>query len=90
MKKAYMKPSVEVEVYTLSASIASNCINIVTLGPEDPMLSKPACAEFEDLWKINTQIGGGAGIMSISFYDAGGTAGCDCYYTAGGDGYFTS
>ena len=91
MKKEYMKPSVEVEVYTLSASIAHNCQNIVTVGPQDLLTGRPACDEFKDLWEITGQFGNVVSPMGgNSFYEGSNGAACDCYYTAGGQGYFTS
>ena len=84
MKKLYSKPSLEVEVYQLSASIAANCGNVVSLGPWAP--GHETCSEYE----------GGFDVMGItvdsngtSFY-ADGSANCDCYYTASGTGLFTS
>lgn len=83
MKRVYNTPVVEVERYQLETSIAANCdpSKIVTLGPSDE--SHSACEEFDD---------GGLGIstysLEVSFYDKGNT--CTCYYSAGGEGYFTS
>lgn len=81
MKKAYQKPCMEMELYALDASIASNCSNTVTLGPA--LGEHSACKEYD------------FGSFSMvrpysertSFYD---DYTCTCYYTAGGDGLFTS
>lgn len=86
MKKAYMKPAIEVEAYSLSESIALNCGRVVTFGPGTDPLGSDACKEFPS-W-------GDFGTLSISsngtsFYEDG-TANCTCYYTSGGQGYFTS
>ena len=90
MKKTYAKPVIEIEAYTLSASLAATCGNAVTLGPEAP--GKITCDEFKDAFEVVSVIPG-IGIMSITkntpFY-ADGAANCDCYYTSGGLGYFTS
>lgn len=81
MKKEYLKPTIEVETYTLDASIAANCRTIISMGPGDPFTGKEVCDEF----------GGSMGNFSInttpgSFYQNS----CACYYSAGGQGYFTS
>ena len=90
MKKTYAKPVIEIEAYTLSASLAATCGNTVTLGPEAP--GKITCEEFKDAYEVVSVIPG-IGIMSTTkntpFY-ADGAASCDCYYTSGGLGYFTS
>ena len=90
MKKTYAKPVIEIEAYTLSASLAATCGNTVSLGPEAP--GKTPCDEFKDAFEVVSVIPG-IGIMSIAkntpFY-ADGAANCDCYYTSGGLGYFTS
>lgn len=84
MKKVYNKPLIEIEAYQLDASIAGSCGTAITLGPGD--YAGKVCDEFGlDPF----------GIQSIQanenpFYD--GTEGivCDCYYTSGNNGYFTS
>lgn len=82
MKKEYLKPTIEVEVYTLTASIAHLCSPIISMGPGNPLLNEPECDEFKD------SFGGFAANNSpaTSFYEKT----CDCYYSAGGEGYFTS
>ena len=90
MKKSYMKPLIEIESYTLSASLAYTCGNPVTLGPEAP--GKTTCDEFKDAFEVFAFIPG-LGIQGTStgtpFY-SDGKASCDCYYSSGGAGYFTS
>lgn len=81
MKKIYSKPHVEIEVYQLNASIAVSCGNKVTFGPEAP--GKVTCDEFKDAFATTF------GLRNNPFY-ADGSAHCDCYYTSGGGGYFTS
>lgn len=89
MKKQYVKPYVEVEVYELDAAIAANCGQIISLGPEAP--GKTTCEEFEGAFDVfslrpyaSTNSAGGT-----PFYDDG-AAHCDCYYSSGGGTYFTS
>lgn len=89
MKKAYIKPMIEIEAYALSASIASNCGNPVNLGPEAP--GKTTCSDFEDAFEVFSVIPG-VGIQATGgtpFY-SDGAANCDCYYSSGGGVYFTS
>lgn len=81
MKKAYQKPFMEMELYALDASIASNCSNTVTLGPA--LGEHTACREYD--------FGSFSMIRpyseNTSFYD---DYTCSCYYTASGEGLFTS
>ena len=88
MKKEYMKPYVEVEVYELDAAIAANCGQVISLGPEAP--GKTTCDEFKDAFEVfalrpyaSTRSGG------TPFY-TDGAAHCDCYYSSGSGNYFTS
>lgn len=89
MRKAYMKPALEIECYDLSQAIAANCGRIVTLGPGDSVGT--VCDEFGGSFEVRS-LNPGYDLMSsgTSFYD--GTTGpvCDCYYSSGGQGYFTS
>lgn len=83
MKKGYVKPSMEIEKYELNASIASSCGPVVTMGPGDE--EGVVCKEFGDSfgpWKARSK--------GPSFYDGINGPACDCYYTTGGEGYFTS
>lgn len=85
MKKEYIKPLIEIEAYELDAQIAANCGNIVNLGPEGPEPGGVACSDYGDSygpWALPRSSG-------ISFYQSN-LAGCDCYYSSGGEGYFTS
>lgn len=89
MKKPYAKPMIEIEAYTLSASLAATCGNTVSLGPEAP--GKTVCDEFKDAFEVFAVIPG-IGIQSTGgtpFY-SDGSANCDCYYSSGGGVYFTS
>ena len=93
MRKPYAKPVIEIETYHLSASIAANCSSVINLGPGIPGVQTGEfrqCGDFEDSGFLSFIPG-----MSIQsdnhqpFYSTG-EAGCDCYYTSGGHGYFTS
>lgn len=89
MKKPYAKPMIEIEAYTLSASLAATCGSTVSLGPEAP--GKTVCEEFKDAFEVFSVIPG-IGIQSTGgtpFY-SDGSANCDCYYSSGGGIYFTS
>ncbi len=91
MKKTYTKPMIEIESYELSASIASNCGNVISLGPGIPGSDKYVkCDDYYD-----------SGFMSLIPEFSLNTTGdtpfysdlskvCDCYYTSGNKGYFTS
>lgn len=90
MKKVYEKPVVEIECYTLSASIAANCDVVVNLGPGS--FDKNPCTDYpRDEWEVMT-LNPGMSIMSAGntpFYEDG-DGGCNCYYSSGGEGLFTS
>ena len=90
MRKIYSKPSIEIEVYELSAAIAANCGEKVSFGPEAP--GKETCKEFEDAFEVVSITRPGVSTYAAGntpFY-ADGAANCDCYYTSGGGVYFTS
>ena len=86
MKKGYVKPMIEIEKYELNASIASNCRTTITIGPGDN--NGYACEEFEDSWGDWSTWN--ARNSQVSFYDGVDGPACDCYYSLGGEGYFTS
>ena len=50
MRKTYMKPMAEIEVYKLDAAIATNCGETVSLGPEAP--GHTICDEFKDAFEV--------------------------------------
>lgn len=90
MKKMYTSPVIEIESYNLSDSIAANCKTLTNFGPGVPGTNLAVCDGFIEIPTLPFSVGGND-IMSASFYD--GTEGgvmCDCYYTAGGEGYFSS
>lgn len=89
MKRIYEKPLIEIEAYELNISIAANCGTVISLGPEAP--TKNTCEEFKDAWEV---FGVKPGMSPMAgngqpFY-ADGKANCDCYYSSGNSGYFTS
>lgn len=88
MKKVYSKPLLEIEAYTLDASIAANCAFKINNGPEAP--GHTGCDDFVDIFgTLNVQPS--YGLMSkpknITFYL---DTNCDCYTTGGDYGYWTS
>lgn len=84
MKRVYVTPDFEVERYEMNASIAANCSNIQTQGPDvgshDPCEGWPIIPDEPDFEMMT--LGEGK-----SFYSDGT---CNCYYSSGGEGYFTS
>lgn len=91
MKKTYTKPLIEIEAYELSASIAANCGNVVTLGPGIPGSTEYIqCDEFKNsgFMSLTPEFGVNS-TGNVPFY-SDGAKNCDCYYTSGGMGYFTS
>lgn len=87
MKKTYEAPALEIEVYELSASIASNCALVVDMGPEGPGAIK-VCEDYYD--KTGESRDASAASYSlphnVQFWSE---ETCDCYYSAG-SGCFTS
>lgn len=86
LRKTYMKPTIEIEVYSLSASIASNCGIVVSNGPA--MGTHPQCDDYVD------PFGGASGntvspmaTYNVQFYE---DTNCDCYYSASDFGYWMS
>lgn len=87
MKKSYVAPCLEIEVYTLSTSIAANCTTPVDAGPDTA--GRKDCDDFDDLFDMNSNSGISLASEGASFYDSD-PGYCDCYYTTGSGGYFTS
>lgn len=87
MKSVYSKPILEIEAYTLSASIASHCDIVVSNGPA--LGKHEQCSDYQDPFAAIKQPD--AGIMSgpynVQFYE---DTKCDCYTTGGDYGYWTS
>ena len=80
----------EIEVYELNTDIAANCGLTVNLGPGvlgDP--DKQLCSDYKGAFDVVT-FNLSAQAEGITPFYADGAANCDCYYTSGGHGYFTS
>lgn len=84
MKKAYISPAIDVEVYVLDASIAGNCHMVVDLGPDEP--GHQACDSYYDQIGIPMLVSIDAA-SNIDFYE---DTNCKCYTTGGEKGFFTS
>lgn len=82
MKKTYKKPMVEIEVYTLDASIASNCGIVVSNGPA--LGDHYQCEGYEDPFGT---FSARSGPYNVHFYE---DTNCDCYTTTTEAGYWTS
>lgn len=87
MKKTYERPTLEIEVYMLNASIASNCSLVVDMGPEGPGAQK-VCKEYYDKTGETppARIASYSMPHNVQFWSE---ETCDCYYSAG-NGCFTS
>lgn len=83
MKKVYEAPEMEIELYELNASIASNCAVVVTMGDYGGGEGEPACNDYLNMVGKAKSVGAA---YNVNFWK--GT--CDCYTTAGGPGFFTS
>lgn len=85
MKKAYSKPLVDVETYSLSAAIASNCSIVVHNGPA--LGDRQQCDDYEDPFAVDSEnTFSPMAEHNVSFYEDN----CDCYYSSGGQGYWMS
>ena len=83
MKRSYVAPTLEMELYELDQAIASNCGIIVKPGPA--MEHHQECEGYVDPW-------GGLSLMSapphnVNFYE---DTNCDCYTTGGTYGSWQS
>lgn len=85
LRKAYMKPSIEIEQYTLSASIASNCTVVVNNGPA--MGGHEQCDGYEDPFAAISTYSLTGGKYNVHFYE---DTNCDCYYSSSDSGYWMS
>lgn len=83
MKKIYEAPDLEIETYQLDASIASNCTVVVTMGDYGGGEGEPACEDYLEMVGISSY---SLRAYNVNFWEKT----CDCYYTAGGEGFFTS
>lgn len=88
MKKIYEKPSVEIEMYELSSNIASNCSLVVEMGPEGPGAIK-VCDDYYE--KAGEEKPNSRSLLSLPYnVQFWSEESCDCYYSAGVNGCFTS
>lgn len=83
MRKAYSAPQLELEIYNLSASIASNCAVVVNNGPA--MGEHTACEGYVDPFPSTSSYR--LRPSNVTFYE---DTNCDCYTTQSGYGYWTS
>ncbi|MGN1167063.1 MAG: hypothetical protein ACI4S2_11625 [Lachnospiraceae bacterium] len=82
MKKPYEAPKVEIERYSLDASIASNCAVVVHNGPE--IGDHQQCEDYEDPFAMSYSAR--SATYNVWFYEDT----CDCYYSAADGGYWMS
>lgn len=86
MKRMYIKPSVEVDIYSLDTSIASHCGIVVSNGPA--MGNHKPCDDYKDPFGSETaSIMNNQAVYNVQFYE---DTNCDCYTTGGDYGYWTS
>lgn len=89
VKKNYAKPYVTIEEYELSSNIASNCALVVNMGPEGPGAIE-ICQDYYDKTG-ETRPKNGIAAYSLPYNVQFWTdESCDCYYSAGEAGCFTS
>lgn len=88
MKKLYTSPIIEIESYDLSSSIAAACQTPVRFGPGTPGSDLEVCDGFVPVPTL--PFPDGSSDIMASFYSNDQGPMCDCYYTAGGEGYFSS
>lgn len=86
MKKIYEAPALEIETYQLDASIASNCAVVVTMGDYGGGEGEPACNDYLEMVGLPPITSFSLRAHNVNFWEHT----CDCYTTAGGEGFFTS
>lgn len=88
MKKTYLKPFIEIEMYELSSNIANNCAIVVNMGPTGPDAIKVCPDYYEQTGETpEAGISGFSLPHNVQFWT---DESCDCYYSAGDAGCFTS
>ena len=87
MKKAYVAPLLEIEIYELNSNIASHCGIVVQSGPEAP--GHDQCVDFPDPFTfIDEPVAEiNAPPYNVEFYE---DTNCDCYTTGGVNSYWQS
>lgn len=87
MKRVYEAPIMEIELYELDTNIASNCGDVVNMGPEGPG-AEDVCKDYYD--KAEEPYPESAtwsrAAHNIDFWTE---ESCSCYYSASGT-FFTS
>ena len=86
MKKVYEAPALEIEVYQLDANIASNCTVVVSMGDYGGGEGERPCNDYLEMVGLPTTTSYSLRPHNVNFWENT----CDCYTTAGGDGFFTS
>ncbi|MCD8047142.1 MAG: hypothetical protein LUD80_00895 [Clostridiales bacterium] len=80
MKRPYVAPQLEVEVYLLNVSIADNCKNVVNNGPVMESLGiYTACSEYAKYFDDDDPMP--TSDYNVNFYNS---SVCDCYTTGSG------
>lgn len=87
MKRVYEKPYALVENYELSSNIASNCAMTVTMGPEGPSAIKVCDDYYDKTGEVRPKSRARSLPHNVQFWTE---ENCNCYYSAGGSGCFTS
>ncbi|MCD7881418.1 MAG: hypothetical protein LUG47_07135 [Clostridiales bacterium] len=81
MKRPYVAPQLEVEMYLLSTSIASNCVTVVYNGPVMETAGYyTACKSYLDTLDEDEPMP--TSEYNVNFYDS---SCCDCYTTGSGN-----
>lgn len=83
MKKVYMAPALEIEIYELDANIANHCDVKVLNGPG--AIGHEQCLDFPDPFLTDSY--SIQGNKNVNFYD---DQTCDCYTSGGNGQYWTS
>lgn len=86
MKLRYEKPMLEIDIYELDTSIASNCRYVVDMGPEVPGGRNGCDSYYEISGETRTFALTPRGNYNVDFWQE---LNCDCYTSASGQ-YFTS
>lgn len=87
MKKVYKKPALEVELYELNKSIASQCAEVIDMGPDMAGAIKVCESWYESEGLPYPPGKARTYSKNIDFWN---DTVCDCYTTASDKGYFTS
>ena len=86
MKRVYEAPVLEIEIYQLDANIASNCKVVVSMGDYGGGEGESACDDYLAMVGLPATSSYSLRPHNVNFWENT----CDCYTTAGGDGFFTS